>query len=145
MAESHTTQGLDISDKMPDNSVDISDKIPDKQPNLDVSHITQTLDSQQSQPLPLTDSYFQQGGGVNDSCKQVVNITVSDVISQEIEVETTIPIEDLQPGDIVESEKLPLGLRGWGKVASICDDQVFVELAAKAIPIDSITFIRREK
>lgn len=84
MAETLTTQSLDISDNLPDNLPDISDNLPDNQPNLDVSHISQTLDSEQSQPLPLTDSYFQQGGGVNDSCKQVVNIA-DNVISAEVQ------------------------------------------------------------
>jgi hypothetical protein len=98
------------------------------------NHTEQTI----GQPL---DNILHQsgGGGVVQSIGQEINITTTD------SVESVIALEDLQPGDIVESEKLPLGLRGWGKVASICDDQVFVELSAKAIPIDSITFVRREK
>ena len=70
---------------MPDKMPGISDKIPDNQPNLDVCHVSETLDNQESQPLCLTDSYFQEGGGVNDSVRQVENITQSE--------DTTIGVE----------------------------------------------------
>ena len=79
--ETLTTQRLDISDKIPDNSSDISDNLPNNRPNSDACHIPETLDYQQSQPLHLTDTSFRQGGGVNHSCKQVTNITADNLFS----------------------------------------------------------------
>jgi hypothetical protein len=139
MLEKHTTQAVEALDKPLDKPLDNdwttigqdTQKIPCP---MAENHTEQTI----GQPL---DNILHQsgGGGVVQSIGQEINITTTD------SVESVIALEDLQPGDIVESEKLPLGLGGWGKVASICDDQVFVELAAKAIPINSITFVRREK
>jgi hypothetical protein len=127
MAETLTTQGLDISDKMPG----ISDKIPDNQPNLDVCHVSETLDNQESQPLCLTDSYFQEGGGVNDSVRQVENITQSE--------DTTIGVE---PEPIKVGDKVfvlhPQANENGDTVHEIGDGWVTVDFLTKQFPIGEV-------
>ncbi|MBO1067913.1 MAG: AAA family ATPase [Dolichospermum sp. DEX189] len=131
MAETLTTQGLDISDKMPDKMPGISDKIPDNQPNLDVCHVSETLDNQESQPLCLTDSYFQEGGGVNDSVKQVENITQSE--------DTTIGVE---PKPIKVGDKVfvlhPQANENGDTVHEIGDGWVTVVFLTKQFPIGEV-------
>jgi len=131
MAETLTTQGLDISDKMPDKMPGISDKIPDNQSNLDVCHVSETLDNQESQSLCLTDSYFQEGGGVNDSVKQVENITQSE--------DTTIGVE---PEPIKVGDKVfvlhPQANENGNTVHEIGDGWVTVVFLTKQFPISKV-------
>jgi hypothetical protein len=131
MAETLTTQGLDISDKMPDKMPGISDKIPDNQSNLDVCHVSETLDNQESQSLCLTDSYFQEGGGVNDFVRQVENITQSE--------DTTIGVE---PEPIKVGDKVfvlhPQANENGDTVHEIGDGWVTVDFLTKQFPIGEV-------
>ena len=131
MAETLAIQGLDISDKMPDKMPDISDKIPDNQSNLDVCHVSETIDNQESQPLCLTDSYFQEGRGVNDSVRQVENITQSE--------DTTIGVE---PESIKVGDKVfvlhPQANENGDTVHEIGDGWVTVDFLTKQFPIGEV-------
>jgi len=105
MPESHTLQGLEISNNIANN---ISNNIPvnsEKTDQLDVCYVSETLDNQESQPLYLTDRYFEEEGGVNESLEQVVNITVSDASSQDKQVQ-----EDMTtPAAGMASEAIKVG------------------------------------
>lgn len=105
MPESHTIQGLEISNNIPNN---ISNNIPvssEKTDQIDVCYVSETLENQESQPLYLTDRYFEEEGGVNESLEQVVNITVSDASSQDKQVQ-----EDMTtPAAGMASEAIKVG------------------------------------
>jgi len=104
---------------------------PDNQSNLDVCHISETLDNQESQPLCLTDSYFQEGGGVNDSVRQVENITQSE--------DTTIGVE---PEPIKVGDKVfvlhPQANENGDTVHEIGDGWVTVDFLTKQFPIGEV-------
>jgi hypothetical protein len=134
MAENLTTQALDISDKIPDKMPDISDSLPDKQPNLDVRHISQSLDNQQSQPLYLTDNYLSEGGGINDSCKQVVNITQGE--DNTIDVEP----EPIKVGDKVLVSHAQANDQG-DRVREVGEGWLMVDWIPVKFPLDQVVRI----
>jgi hypothetical protein len=113
---------------------DISDSLPDKQPNLDVRHISQSLDNQQSQPLYLTDNYLSEGGGINDSCKQVVNITQGE--DNTIDVEP----EPIKVGDKVLVSHAQANDQG-DRVREVGEGWLMVDWIPVKFPLDQVVRI----
>lgn len=152
-----------ISETFTKQSVEILDKSLDK-PWDNVGQDVEQVPI--NTPCPITENHAgqgfgqdigqastsEEGGEVVQDVGQVANETNfdSEVKEQDTiagsavsKATAPIPLNELQPGDIIESPDLPLGMNGQGEVVSIDGEFCVVKWCVKSIRLESITQIRR--